>query len=101
MTNPVVDVIVGASGDERDASRIGRVVRSIRPRQSRAHQLGGRRFHRPKVSDRVGPMLDPVPDAALIELDLIDRTSSYKGIHLPEEWGVQDVARRRLVFDDS
>jgi len=26
MTNPVVDVIVGASGDERDASRVGRVV---------------------------------------------------------------------------
>src|ERR1035441_3179704 len=26
MTNPVVDVIIGATGDERDASRIGRVV---------------------------------------------------------------------------
>jgi len=26
MTNPVVDVIIGPSGDERDASRIGRVV---------------------------------------------------------------------------
>ena len=26
MTNPVVDVIVGPSGDERDLSRVGRVV---------------------------------------------------------------------------
>jgi ATP-dependent DNA helicase RecG len=100
MTNPVVDVIVGASGDERDASRIGRVV-PIYPASGKAGltswEVGG--FIDESLR-RVGPMLDPVPDAALIELDLIDRTSSYKGIHLPEEWGVQDVARRRLVFDE-
>jgi ATP-dependent DNA helicase RecG len=100
MTNPVVDVIVGASGDERDASRIGRVV-PIYPASGKAGltswEVGG--FIDESLR-RAGPMLDPVPEAALRELDLIDRTASYKGIHLPEEWGVQVIARRRLVFDE-
>lgn len=100
MTNPVVDVIVGASGDERDASRIGRVV-PIYPASGKAGltswEVGG--FIDESLR-RTGPMLDPVPDAALQELDLVDRTASYKGIHLPDEWGVQDVAKRRLIFDE-
>jgi ATP-dependent DNA helicase RecG len=95
MTNPVVDVIVGASGDERDASRIGRVV-PIYPASGKAGltswEVGG--FIDESLR-RTGPMLDPVPEAALRDLGLVDRTASYKGIHLPEEWGVQDVARRR------
>jgi len=35
MTNPVVDVIVGATGEERDASRVGRVV-AIYPASGKA-----------------------------------------------------------------
>jgi ATP-dependent DNA helicase RecG len=100
MSNPVVDVIVGASGDERDASRIGRVV-PIYPASGKAGltswEVGG--FIDESLR-RAGPMLDPVPAAALRELDLMDRTASYKGIHLPEEWGVQVTARKRLVFDE-
>ena len=100
MTNPVVDVIIGASGDERDASRIGRVV-PIYPASGKAGltswEVGG--FIDESLR-RTGPMLDPVPESARLELDLVDRTASYKGIHLPEEWGVQDVARRRLIFDE-
>ncbi|MGB8197253.1 MAG: ATP-dependent DNA helicase RecG [Acidimicrobiales bacterium] len=100
MSNPVVDVIVGASGDERDASRIGRVV-PIYPASGKAGltswEVGG--FIDESLR-RAGPMLDPVPEAALRELDLMDRTASYQGIHLPEEWGVQVTARRRLVFDE-
>jgi len=100
MTNPVVDIIIGPSGDERDASRIGRVV-PIYPASGKAGltswEVGG--FIDESLR-RAGPMLDPVPEFALTELDLVDRTSSYKGIHLPEEWGVQDVAKRRLIFDE-
>ena len=100
MTNPVVDIIIGPSGDERDASRIGRVV-PIYPASGKAGltswEVGG--FIDESLR-RTGPMLDPVPEFALLELDLMDRTSSYKGVHLPEEWGVQDVARRRLIFDE-
>src|ERR1700689_792425 len=100
MGNPVGDVIVGASGDERDASRIGRVV-PIYPASGKAGltswEVGG--FIDESLR-RTGRMLAPVPEATLRELDLLDRTSSYKGIHLPEEWGVQLTARRRLVFDE-
>jgi ATP-dependent DNA helicase RecG len=35
MTNPVVDVIVGATGEERDASKVGRVV-AIYPASGKA-----------------------------------------------------------------
>jgi len=100
MTNPVVDIIIGPSGDERDASRIGRVV-PIYPASGKAGltswEVGG--FIDESLR-RTGPMLDPVPESARLELDLVDRTASYKGIHLPEEWGVQDVAKRRLIFDE-
>jgi ATP-dependent DNA helicase RecG len=100
MTNPVVDVIVGASGDERDASRIGRVV-PIYPASGKAGltswEVGG--FIDESLR-RTGEMLDPVPESARLELGLIDRTASFKGIHLPEEWGVQEVAKRRLIFDE-
>jgi len=100
MTNPVVDVIIGASGDERDASRIGRVV-PIYPASGKAGltswEVGG--FIAESIR-RSGPMLDPVPLFARTELDLMDRTESYKEIHLPSEWGMQDVAKRRLIFDE-
>jgi ATP-dependent DNA helicase RecG len=100
MTNPVVDIIVGPLGDERDASRIGRVV-PIYPASGKAGltswEVGG--FIDESLR-RTGPMLDPVPESARLELGLVDRTASYKGIHLPEEWGVQDVAKRRLIFDE-
>ena len=89
MTNPVVDVIIGPSGDERDASRIGRVV-PIYPASGKAGltswEIGG--FIDESLR-RAGPLLDPVPEAVRRELDLVDRTASFKGIHLPEEWGVQ------------
>jgi ATP-dependent DNA helicase RecG len=100
MTNPVVDVIVGASGEERDAAKVGRVV-AIYPASGKAGltswELGG--FIEESLR-RAGPMLDPVPAWVLEELALVDRTSSLWGIHLPVE--LEDVApaRRRLAFDE-
>jgi ATP-dependent DNA helicase RecG len=100
MTNPVVDVIVGASGEERDASRVGRVV-AIYPASGKAGltswEMGG--FVEESLR-RAGPLLDPVPEAVLRELDLVDRTTSFWGIHLPEEMANIAPARRRLVFDE-
>ncbi len=83
MTNPVVDVIVGASGDERDASRIGRVV-PIYPASGKAGltswEVGG--FIDESLR-RTGAMLDPVPESARLELDLIDRTAPSRGSTCP------------------
>jgi ATP-dependent DNA helicase RecG len=100
MTNPVVDVIVGATGEERDASRVGRVV-AIYPASGKAGltswEMGG--FVEESLR-RAGPLLDPVPASVLTDLDLVDRTTSYWGIHLPEDMSDVTPARRRLVFDE-
>ena len=100
MTNPVVDVIVGATGDERDASRIGRVV-PIYPASGKAGltswEIGG--FIDESLR-RAGPLLDPLPEAVRVEFDLVARTDSFWGIHLPEEIAAVAPARRRLVFDE-
>jgi ATP-dependent DNA helicase RecG len=100
MTNPVVDVIVGASGEERDVSRVGRVV-PIYPASGKAGltswELGG--FIDESLR-RAGPLLDPVPQSVREELDLVERTQSYWGIHLPVELSDVGPARRRLVFDE-
>jgi ATP-dependent DNA helicase RecG len=100
MTNPVVDVIVGPSGDERAAPRVGRVV-PIYPASGKAGltswEIGG--FIEESLR-RAGPLLDPLPETVRHDLGLVDRTASFWGIHLPED--ITDVApaRRRLAFDE-
>jgi ATP-dependent DNA helicase RecG len=100
MTNPVVDVIIGASGEERDASRIGRVV-AIYPASGKAGltswEMGG--FIEESLR-RAGPMLDPVPVSVREELELVDRTTSFWGIHLPENYVDIVPAKKRLIFDE-
>ncbi|MHB1087437.1 MAG: ATP-dependent DNA helicase RecG [Acidimicrobiales bacterium] len=100
MTNPVVDVIVGAEQEERDVARVGRVV-AIYPASGKAGltswELGG--FIEESLK-RAGPLLDPVPSEALESLGLVDRTASFWGIHLPGDLEETVPARRRLVFDE-
>jgi len=100
MTNPVVDVIVGPSGEERDASRVGRVV-PIYPASGKAGltswELGG--FVEESLR-RAGPLLDPVPENYRSAFSLVDRTASFRGIHVPSELTDVAPARRRLAFDE-
>ncbi len=100
MTNPVVDVVVGASGEERDPSKVGRVV-AIYPASGKAGltswEMGG--FIEESLR-RAGPFFDPLSDSEREELDLVDRTQAYWGIHLPEEESEKFPARRRLAFDE-
>ena len=100
MTNPVVDVIVGPTGDERDAAKVGRVV-AIYPASGKAGltswELGG--FIEQSLR-RAGPLLDPVPEESLATLGLVSRTSSFWGIHLPDDLDQVEPARRRLAFDE-
>ena len=100
MTSPVVDVIVGPLGDERDLSKVGIIV-PIYPASGKAGltswELGG---FIDQALRRAGPLLDPVPVSVLDEHNLIDRTASYWGIHVPVTMADVAPAHRRLVFDE-
>lgn len=100
MTNPVVDVIVGASGVERDPSRVGRVV-PIYPASGKAGitswEMGG--FVEESLR-RAGAMSEPLDAATLDALQLVDRTTAFTGIHAPSDLAEVAPARRRLVFDE-
>ena len=100
MTNPVVDVIVGASGVERDPSRVGRVV-PIYPASGKAGftswEIGG--FVEESLR-RAGELSDPLEDSLRQRHDLVDRSIAFRGIHAPAELGDVPPARRRLVFDE-
>jgi ATP-dependent DNA helicase RecG len=100
MTNPVVDVIVGASGEERDPSKVGRVI-AIYPASGKAGltswEMGG--FIEESLR-RAGPLLDPLTEEVRKPLQLLDRTRAYRGIHLPDDLADTVPARQRLVFDE-
>ncbi|MGH9021125.1 MAG: ATP-dependent DNA helicase RecG [Acidimicrobiales bacterium] len=99
MTNPVVDVVVGVAGDERDPSRVGRIV-ALYPSSATglsSWEIGG------LVEEslaRAGPLADPLDADVLARHDLVERTAAFWGIHLPVESGDEVRARRRLVFDE-
>ncbi|MHB8826389.1 MAG: ATP-dependent DNA helicase RecG [Acidimicrobiales bacterium] len=100
MTNPVVDVAVGAPDEGRDPARVGRVV-ALYPASARAGvtswELGG------LVEEslrRAGEFLDPLPLEVRKGLGLLERTASLWGIHLPADVADVEPARRRLAFDE-
>jgi ATP-dependent DNA helicase RecG len=100
MTNPVVDVIVGTSGEERDASRVGGIV-ALYPASGKAGvtswEMGG--FVEESLK-RAGPLLDPLDADLRRDHSLVDRTAAYWGIHIPGDMAEVPPARRRLVFDE-
>jgi ATP-dependent DNA helicase RecG len=49
---------------------------------------------------RARPVTDPVPLGIRERLGLIDRDTAFADIHFPEEMGLIDPARNRLVFDE-
>jgi ATP-dependent DNA helicase RecG len=100
MTNPVVDVIVGTTGEDRDVSRVGGIV-ALYPASGKAGitswEMGG--FIEESLK-RAGPLLDPLDEDLRRDHSLIDRTAAYWGIHIPAEMAEIPPARRRLVFDE-
>ncbi|HEY5303614.1 MAG TPA: ATP-dependent DNA helicase RecG [Acidimicrobiales bacterium] len=100
MTNPVVDVVVGATGDERDASSVGVIV-ALYPASGKAGitswEMGG--FVEESLR-RAGPLLDPLDTDLRRDHSLVDRTAAYWGIHIPTEMSDVAPAKRRLVFDE-
>ena len=91
MTNPVVDLV----GD-----RTRRIV-AVYPSSEKA---GVATWEIASWVDealrRAGPLADPLPSEWRSRLGLADRTSAFRGIHVPESLREKEVARRRLAFDE-
>ncbi len=100
MTNPVVDVIVGASGEERDPSKVGRIV-PIYPATGKAGltswEMGG--FIDESLR-RSGLILDPLTPEERTRLELVERSEAFRQIHLPNDEAEEVSGRKRLVFDE-
>ncbi|HEV2427141.1 MAG TPA: ATP-dependent DNA helicase RecG [Acidimicrobiales bacterium] len=99
MTNPVVDVVVGLSGDERDPTRVGGVA-VLYPSVADGLTSWEMRSLEREALARAGPLADPLDAALRDRHDLIDRTDAYWQIHRPVEVPDTVAARRRLVFDE-
>jgi len=91
MANPVIDLV----GDQT-----GRLV-PIYPQSGKANvnSVELSRFVT-EALERAGPFSDPVPDRALADLRLVDRTAAYHDVHLPEDMAGRERARYRLAFDE-
>ncbi len=98
MTNPVVDLV----GD-----RTGRII-PVYPQSEkhRADDAGTRPAGWRRSLERAGEFAEPVPEAVLDRLDLVERTAAFRGIHAPEALAERDEARaparvRRAAADPA
>jgi len=92
LTNPVVDLV----GDQT-----GQVV-PVYPQSEKARitTQDVRRWV-DEALRRTGELLDPVPEAVLDRLDLVDRTSAFRQVHAPgDSVAAYVAARKRLIFDE-
>lgn len=95
LTNPVVDLV----GDQT-----GQVV-PVYPQSEKARitTQDVRRWVAEALErlDKTGGLLDPVPEAILDRLDLIDRSSALRLVHVPgDSTAAYVAAQKRLIFDE-
>jgi ATP-dependent DNA helicase RecG len=100
MTNPVVDVLFSTEGAGAPPARTLRVV-PVYPASAKAGLTSweiGRWVG--EAMRRVPAFEDPLPEATRRRLRLVERGTAFAGIHLPEQVGDVEPARRRLAFDE-
>jgi ATP-dependent DNA helicase RecG len=92
MTNPLVDLV---------GNRTGRIV-AVYPQSEKAGLTSD--AIAANVAEALARfarhLVDPLPDDIRERLDLADRTWALHQTHVPEHWGDQLPARRRLGFDE-
>ncbi len=107
LANPSVDVLRSADeptddadGEGGDAAAGGRVYPLYPLREG--VQLTSARIARleHEALDRAGTFADPVDLSWRARVDLVDRTSAFRGIHRPATTAEHEAARRRLAFDE-
>jgi ATP-dependent DNA helicase RecG len=100
MTNPVVDVLVGMTGQEVGSAKTGRII-SVYPQSQKSGVTSwdiGRMVA--ESLRRAGDFAEPLDETVLDEIDLVDRTTAMHGIHAPDSMDETRAARRRLAFDE-
>ena len=100
MTNPVVDILVGMTGQAEGTAKTGRII-PVYP-QSQKSGVTSWELGRMVAESlrRAGDFADPISTTILERFDLEDRTSALWGIHAPESLEQAAAARRRLAFDE-
>ncbi len=100
MTSPIVDVLVGMEGQIQGAAKTGRII-PVYPQSSKSGlsswEIG---TYVAEALRRAPALADPLDEASLDELDLLDRTTAMRSIHAPEQVAETVPARRRLAFDE-
>ncbi len=94
MKSPAVDVL-GASSESLTTGRVVPIhpaVADVGPGHVR------RAMH--NALQRSMPLSDPLPEALLDRLDLMDRQTAFGTIHFPDVLSDTVAARKRLVFDE-
>ena len=81
--------------EERATGRIVPVYRNVAKVKEHAYRTAVR-----NALGRSLPVVDPVPEELLDELDMVDRSWAIDQIHRPENFGDVSAARRRLTFDE-
>jgi len=103
MTNPVVDVVVGADdvddaeGRRRRTMRIVPVYRASGKVGLSSWEIGA---WVEEAIRRAGGLDDPLPDDVRRALRLVGRTEAVHDVHLPGSIQASRPARRRLAFDE-
>ncbi|MEO5679947.1 MAG: ATP-dependent DNA helicase RecG, partial [Acidimicrobiales bacterium] len=91
MVNPVIDLL----GDSAD---LGAIV-AVYP-QSGDLTTSMIRAAVTEALRRAGDLEDPLPEAVLDQVDVLDRTRAFRLIHQPDSMAAAFAARKRLAFDE-
>jgi ATP-dependent DNA helicase RecG len=91
MTNPLVDLV---------GNQTGKIVAAYP--QSEKERLTSSDISRweHEVLARAGTFAEPLTESLLDRFDLVDRTTAFRAIHVPESMQEVAAARKRLVFDE-
>jgi ATP-dependent DNA helicase RecG len=103
MTNPLVDVVVGADDVDDEELRRRRTLRIVPVYRASGKvglsswEIGG---WVEEAIRRAGALEDPLPDRWRRELGLVARTQAVRDVHVPGAIHETVPARRRLAFDE-
>jgi len=99
IIHPEYEIIRDARGKEESPIHTGRIV-PIYPLASGVNQRALRRIIKNSIDQYALQLEDMLPAHIRQRHKLLDTKSAVNNIHFPEDDGLKQAARRRLVFDE-